>query len=255
MSKIAFEMRDQMDSMSDTEFENAMSLSKAAFLDYLDQAEAGEKRCQVSAGRPAPDFSAHVLCSDGSVSSDLLNISDLRGSPTSLIFGSYTCPIFRRQSERMKQLIAEFEHLVQFLFVYTLEAHATDGWNTNSNRADQIMYAQPVNMEERAKVAHDWRRAYSFSSKVVLDWPDNRINDDYAGAPERLYVLDAKGVVTFKSEQGPYHDSHLEDWAVALKKAATDVVDTVLNIGTFAFIGAMVWLMIRKRPQDRDDND
>ncbi len=61
MSKIAFEMRDQMDSMTDAEFENAMSLSKTAFLEYLDQAAAGEKRCQANVGEPAPGFSAYVL--------------------------------------------------------------------------------------------------------------------------------------------------------------------------------------------------
>ena len=221
MSKIAFEMRDQMGSMSDAEFENAMGLTKAAFLEYLDQAAAAEKRCLAEVGKPAPGFSAHVLRPDGSVSSDLLRLSDLRGSPASLIFGSYTCPIFRRQSDRMKQLIAEFGNVVQFVFVYTLEAHPTDGWNTNSNRTDQIMYAQPTDMNERAKVAHDWRSAYRFDTPVVLDWPDNRINDDYAGEPERLYVLDAEGVVTFKSEQGPYHDSHLDDWARALEDVAT----------------------------------
>ena len=120
-------------------------------------------------------------------------------------------------------MIANFDNLVQFLFVYTLEAHPTDGWNTNSNRSDKIMYPQPTNMDERAKVAHDWRSAHSFYSPVVLDWPDNRINDDYAGEPERLYVLDAKGIVTFKSEQGPYHDSPLEDWAVALENVAKGI--------------------------------
>ena len=221
MSKIAFSMRDQMDSVSDDKFEGEMGLSKADFLDYLDKAAAVEERCRANVGDPAPDFSAHVLKDDGKVSSDLFTLSSRRGSPVSLIFGSYTCPIFRRQSERMKQLIGDFESSVQFVFVYTLEAHPTDGWNTNSNRADEIMYAQPTDINERAKVAHDWRNAYSFHSQVVLDWPDNRINDDYAGAPERLYVLDAKEVVTFKSEQGPYHDSHLEDWAAALRSATT----------------------------------
>ena len=223
MSKIAFSMRDQMDSMSDAEFEAAMSLTMTAFLDYLDQAAAGEERCQAIVGEPAPDFSAHTLSRDGNVSSDLLNLSDLRDAPVLLIFGSYTCPVFRHQSERTKQLIAEFENSVQFVYVYTLEAHPTDGWNTNSNRADEIMYAQPTNMNECAKVAHDWRRAYSFHRQVVLDWPDNRISDDYAGAPERLYVLDANGFVIFKSEQGPYHDSHLEDWAAALRNTTTSL--------------------------------
>jgi hypothetical protein len=34
-----------------------------------------------------------------------------------------------------------------------------------------------------------------------------------------------------------------------------DTLDTVLNIGTFAFIGAIVWLMVRKLPEDRGDKD
>ncbi|MEX0280222.1 MAG: deiodinase-like protein [Arenibacterium sp.] len=216
MSRIAFEMRDQMDSMSETEFKNSMGLSKAAFRDYLKEAAAEEDRCQATVGRLAPNFTAHTLNADGSASSTLLDLSDLRGAPASLIFGCYTCPVFRRQSDRMKQLIAEYNDWMQFVFIYVLEAHPTDGWNTNSNRAENIMYAQPVSLEERAKVASDWRRAYHFENPVVLDWPDNRINADYAGGPERLYVLDARGFVTFKSEQGPYYDSHLEDWATAL---------------------------------------
>lgn len=218
MSRIAFEMRDQMDGMSETEFEDAMGLSKAAFLDYLEEAAAGEERCKADLGQLAPSFSAHTLTPEGSISSDLLTLSDLLGAPSALVFGCYTCPVFRRQSDRMKQLIAEYDGRVRFVFVYVLEAHPTDGWNTNSNRADDIMYAQPVSLEERARVASDWRRAYDFKNPIVLDWPDNRINAEYAGAPERLYVLDANGTVTFKSEQGPYHDSHLEDWAAALEE-------------------------------------
>lgn len=220
MSKIAFEMRDQMDSMSEAEFENTMGLSKAAFVEYLDEAAAGEERCRAHVGQLAPDFSAHSLNADGSISSDLLTLSNLRGVPTSLIFGCYTCPIFRHQSDRMSQLISEYDDRVQFVFIYVMEAHPTDGWNTNSNRADDIMYAQPINLTERAKVASDWRQAYGFKNQVVLDWPDNRINADYAGGPERLYVLDANARVTFKSEQGPYYDNHLDDWATALKEIA-----------------------------------
>lgn len=220
MSKIAFEMREQMDGMSDAEFENGTGISKADFLAYLDQAAAGERKCRADVDQPAPSFSAHVLKADGSVSSECLEFSEFRGAPVSLIFGSYTCPIFRRQSESMKQVIQEFGHTVRFLFVYTQEAHPTDGWNTPSNRAAGIMYAQPVSLEERAMVAHDWRAAYGIEDTVVLDWPENRICDDYAGEPERLYVLNAEGIVTFKSEQGPYHDDHLEEWAVALERIA-----------------------------------
>ena len=217
MSKKAFEMRDQMDDMSEAEFHVAMGLSKAAFLQYLEGAAAAEDRCRAEVGKPAPAFAAHRLEADGTLSSDLMALSDLRGRPASLIFGCYTCPVFRRQSERMHTLISDHGDRVQFVFVYVLESHPTDGWSTNSNKADGVLYAQPVTLEDRAGVARDWRRAYGFEAPVLLDWPDNRINADYAGEPERLYVLDAEGVVTFKSEPGPYHDSHLEDWAAALE--------------------------------------
>lgn len=220
MSKIAFELRSKMDDMSELEFEDMMGLTKAAFLDHLDEAAVGEDRCTARPSELAPDFSAHTLEADGSISSEQFVLSNLRGTPTSLIFGCYTCPIFRQQSDRMKQLITINGTTVQFVFVYVLEAHPTDGWNTQSNKVADIMYPQPVNMNERAKVANDWRNAYGFKSPIVLDWPDNRINRDYAGSPERLYVLDADGIVTFKSEQGPYHDSHLDEWAAALAQFA-----------------------------------
>jgi len=29
-----------------------------------------------------------------------------------------------------------------------------------------------------------------------------------------------------------------------------DALDTLMNLGTFAFIGAMVWLLMRKAPGD-----
>lgn len=31
-----------------------------------------------------------------------------------------------------------------------------------------------------------------------------------------------------------------------------DPLDTILNLMTFAFIGAMIWLLMRKEPDDRD---
>jgi len=58
MSRIAFEMRDQMDTMSEEQFEDAMGLSKSAFLKYLDDASADEVRCAASV---RPSF-RHTRC-------------------------------------------------------------------------------------------------------------------------------------------------------------------------------------------------
>lgn len=220
MSKIAYETKAQMESMTEAEFQDRMNLSKAAFLTYLENAEAGEARCVARPGAMAPDFTAPLLNAQGGLSAEHLTLSELRGGPVCLILGCYTCPVFRAQSDRMKEVIADYEGRVQSVFVYVTETHPTDGWNTHSNIADGVMYAQPASLKERAQIARDWRAAYGFEQPVVLDWPDNRINADYAGAPERIYVLDAQGRVTFQSEPGPYHDSHLDDWAAAMAQVA-----------------------------------
>ena len=216
MSKMALAMRSRMHEISDAEFESQLGLSKAEFLEHLDEMAAIEARCSAETGMPAPDFTAHLLDDDGGVSTEMLTLSKLKPMPTGLIFGCYTCPIFRRQTSRMKEMIRRYEQQIQFLFVYVVEAHPTDGWNTPSNKVENIMYRQPQSLSERAAIAQAWRDIFELQNPIVLDWPDNRINEAYSGSPERLYVLDFERVVRFKSEQGPYDDSHLDDWAKAL---------------------------------------
>ena len=216
MSKMALAMRSRMHEMSNAEFESQLGLSKAEFLEHLDEMANIEARCLAETSKLAPDFAAHLLDDDGGVSTEMLTLSKLTSMPTGLIFGCYTCPIFRRQTNRMKELIRSYEKQIRFLFVYVIEAHPADGWNTPSNRAENIMYRQPQSLSERAAIAHAWRDTFELQKPIVLDWPDNRINEAYSGSPERLYVLDSERVVRFKSEQGPYDDSHLDDWAKAL---------------------------------------
>lgn len=220
MSKMALAMRSRMHEISDAEFEGQLGLSKAEFLEHLDDMAAIEARCIAETGMPAPDFTAHLLNDDGGVSTETLTLSKLKPMPTGLIFGCYTCPIFRRQTNRMKEMIQRYEQQIRFLFVYVTEAHPTDGWNTPSNKAENIMYRQPQSLSERAAIADSWRAAFELQKPIVLDWPDNRINEEYSGSPERLYVLDSERVVRFKSEQGPYDDGHLEDWEKVLSNVS-----------------------------------
>lgn len=220
MSKLSLALISQMNDMSDRQFRDMLGLSKSAFLDHVNEMADCEAQCEAETGATAPDFTAHLLADDGSVSDDLVTLSDLPPKPIALIFGCYTCPIFRRQTDRLKEIIRQFEDRVLFLFVYVVEAHPTDGWNTPSNIEADIMYAQPQDLAQRAAIAQDWRRACGIANRIVLDWPDDRINRAWSGSPERLYVLDARKTVTFKSDQGPFEDGHLEDWASALEKVA-----------------------------------
>ena len=209
-----------MDGMSDGEFESAFGLTKPAFLEHLEHMAALESERTTRVGAVSPDFSAPVLIADGSLSPELLTLSKLSPKPTGLVFGCYTCPVFRRQTDRLKEIIKAFETDIRFLFIYVTEAHPTNGWNTPSNVSADIMFAQPNDMKERAVIAHLWRKAFDIQTRIVVDWPDNRINAAYSGSPERLYVLDSKRFVTFQSEQGPYDDGHLDEWESALRALA-----------------------------------
>ena len=160
-----------------------------AELEWVAAIEAGSI---AEVGMPAPNFEAHLLKDDGGISTELLTLSGLEPMPTGLIFGCYTCPIFRHQTDRMKQIIRRHKQRVRFLFVYVVEAHPIDGWNTPSNKAANIMYRQPQDLSERAAIAQPWRATSELQNPVVLDWHDNRINEAYAGSPERPYVLDAE---------------------------------------------------------------
>src|SRR5438067_1205699 len=67
-------------------------------------------------GQPAPEFELADL--DG----NLVRLSDLRGRPVVLEFGSYTCPIFSGRVPAMEQLAREHPEAI-CLVIYVREAH------------------------------------------------------------------------------------------------------------------------------------
>jgi len=100
ISKIVQDTLSDIDDISDQEFENMLGLSKRSFVEYAEDMATLETQCTAFVGEPAPDFSAHSLNADGSISSGLFSLSSMRRKPAALIFGCYTCPIFRRQTDR-----------------------------------------------------------------------------------------------------------------------------------------------------------
>ena len=65
------------------------------------------------AGNAAPDFEAERLSSSGQRSGEQLRLSDFRGRPIALQFGSYTCPVWRAQIHRFNEIYEELQkHLV-----------------------------------------------------------------------------------------------------------------------------------------------
>jgi hypothetical protein len=47
-------------------------------------------------------------------------------------------------------------------------------------------------------------RNLSIELPALIDEPDNRVERDYTGWPDRLYVVDRDGRISYKSAAGPF---------------------------------------------------
>src|SRR5262245_47840219 len=88
--------------------------------------------------------------------------------------------------------------------IYIQEAHATDGWQTDSNLKDKILIANPKTLEERGSVAHSCIRNLKMDLPALLDDFQNSVEVAYTGWPDRLYVIDREGRIAHKGKAGPF---------------------------------------------------
>jgi hypothetical protein len=88
--------------------------------------------------------------------------------------------------------------------VYITEAHPSDVWQMQSNIKDKIVFASPKNEEERAYLAGACVRKLGLKFPAVLDEFGNSTERAYTGWPDRIYLIDSRGRIAFKSKPGPF---------------------------------------------------
>jgi Iodothyronine deiodinase len=88
-----------------------------------------------------------------------------------------------------------------------------------SNIKDKVVFASPKDEEERAVVAGACVRKLGIEIPAVLDEFGNSTESAYTGWPDRLYLIDTKGRVAYKSKPGPFGFKSVELRA-ALEKLA-----------------------------------
>ncbi len=101
-------------------------------------------------------------------------------------------------------MFKEYKDRAAFLFVYIREAHPSDEWQMESNEKEGVVFAQPKTSDERKAVASSCSKSLKLSMPVLVDEIDNRVDNAYAGWPERLFVVDKDGKVAYAGEQGPW---------------------------------------------------
>jgi hypothetical protein len=150
-------------------------------------------------GDLAPDF--QLTAADGK---STVTLSRFRGrKPVVLIFGSYSCPIFRRQFDGLKQMVDRYRQEAEFFVVYIQEAHPIEGRRLPENAYQGISIAEHKTLEDRHQAAMTCAAALGFKLPVLVDNMDNRLRQDYAAWPVRLYVVGQDGRIAMKGESSP----------------------------------------------------
>ena len=138
-------------------------------------------------GDEAPDFSLRTY--DGS---QVMTLSELRGKPVVLVFGSCTCPPFVRSTSMINSLFDEYREDVNFLMIYIREAHPIGGREVPNN---QFKVDAPNTLSERCELAEDFNDRIQMRMPIVVDTIDDAVADVYAPWPNRLVVVDAEGKI------------------------------------------------------------
>jgi type I thyroxine 5'-deiodinase len=117
----------------------------------------------------------------------------------------------------MTEIYNGYRDQVAFLVVYVQEAHATDGWQTENNMTDGVLFRQHQSFDEREEVAEACSLDLQLPLPVLIEEMDNAIDEAYGAAPERLYFIGADGRVAYQGGAGP-HFFDLDEWAEAIKE-------------------------------------
>lgn len=168
---------------------------------------------QLGVGDPAAEIALPSLDSAGLLGGDTVRLSSLFGArPVALIFGSYTCPPFRRESRALEELRTRYGESIAFLMLYIREAHPEEGCVFQRNCEAGVVVHDPTSQEERASVAARARGELGLRTPILIDDVDDRVASTYGGWPVRLYVVGKDGRIAFQSVFGPFgfHAAELE---------------------------------------------
>jgi hypothetical protein len=103
----------------------------------------------------------------------------------------------------LNKLYLQYRDRVEFRLVYIREAHPTDGWQVPANLRDSILFEDPKDLEQRRVVAGACVKTLGIQFPALVDTVDDAVESQYAGWPDRIYVIDLEGKIAYKGAPGP----------------------------------------------------
>jgi len=75
---------------------------------------------------------------------------------------------------------------------------------SNEKDKDDVCYVQPKSLQDRVAIANDFTKRFKYPVPFGIDEMTNAANDAYAAWPERLYIVDENGNISYKGGNGPF---------------------------------------------------
>lgn len=151
--------------------------------------------------------------------------------PLLLVFGSYSCPIFRSHLDDLERVAEAYRGQLEIVIVYTLEAHPTDEnpyvrgiWLSQVNEALDVRIRQHRSMEERLSVVNNPPPGLETPVRVLVDLMEHIETVDnladigsshpgnnpawkaYGLLPNSAFLVDTAGRIAFRTawfDSGP----------------------------------------------------
>jgi len=129
--------------------------------------------------------------------------TELKGKPTVLQLGSYSCAVFRYRRFDIQALMHKYGDEVRFLVIYTQEAHPAGSkspyrqseWNPLINRIAGVYADQPADALSRLERARWTRSAIDHAGTFLVDTMDNAAWSSLGRAPSAAWVIDQHGTI------------------------------------------------------------
>ena len=87
--------------------------------------------------------------------------------------------------------------------MYIREVHPAGARQSKGNKEKKVQIEQPETFEERVAVARTCMDDLKLSIPAVVDGIDDKVSKDYAGFPDRLYIVDKEGKIAYRGDRGP----------------------------------------------------
>lgn len=145
-------------------------------------------------GTPAPAFELMKL--DGKP----IRPTTLQGRVGVIVFGSYSCPSFRQRAPELESLAKQFGSRVQFLIVYTKEAHPAGEWDVDRNKDAGISVEAHENLDARVAQANKAKDALKLSIPIAPDTMDDAVSAAFGAFPNGAVVLSRDGVIVARQQ-------------------------------------------------------